>query len=135
MTETSPDDVAEAQRWLGEADDELTVVDVLRADSRIPHRATCVHAHLAAEKALKSVVIFRSIPLPRTHDLVRLLQLCPLEDAKLFEANDLTELNPWTIEGRYPADLEEPSNEQLAVLAASAHRIVASARSILTTGQ
>lgn len=135
MTEASPDDVAEALRWLGEADDELMVVDVLHADSRIPHRATCFHAHLAAEKGLKAVVIFRSVPLPRTHDLVRLLQLCPPEDTKRFEANDLTELNPWTIEGRYPADLEEPGDERLAVLAASAHRIVASARSILATGQ
>ena len=26
MTETSPDDVAEAQRWLGGADDELMIV-------------------------------------------------------------------------------------------------------------
>jgi HEPN domain-containing protein len=135
MTEASPEDIAEALRWIGEADDELVIVDVLRADSRIPHRATCFHAHLAAEKALKAVVIFRSVPLPRTHDLVRLLQLCPPQDAKEFEANDLTELNPWTIEGRYPADLEEPGDEQLALLAASAHSVVASARSILAAGQ
>lgn len=58
MSDPSPDEVFEARRWLGEAEEELVVVDVLLADKRSPVRAACFHAHLAAEKALKALVIF-----------------------------------------------------------------------------
>ncbi len=100
MSEPSPDEVEEARRWLGEAEEELVVVEVLLADKRSPVRAACFHAHLAAEKALKALVIFRAVPLPESHDLARLVQLLPPADASQLVRSDLVRLSPWTIEGR-----------------------------------
>jgi len=100
MSVPSPDEVVEARRWLGEAEEELVVVEVLLADKRAPVRAACFHAHLAAEKALKALVIFRAVTLPESHDLARLLQLLPPADASKLVKGDLARLSPWTIEGR-----------------------------------
>jgi HEPN domain-containing protein len=94
--------VVEARRWLGEAEEEFVVVDVLLADKRSPVRAACFHAHLAAEKALKALVIFRAVPLPKSHDLARLLPLLPPANASQLVRDDLARLSPWTIEGKYP---------------------------------
>jgi HEPN domain-containing protein len=131
MSEPSPDEVAEARRWLGEAEEELVVVEVLLADKRSPVRAACFHAHLAAEKALKALVIFRAVPLPKSHDLARLLQLLPPADASQLVRSDLVRLSPWTIEGRYPADLTEPSDDEVRSLAAASKQVVETARSLV----
>jgi HEPN domain-containing protein len=131
MSEPSPDEVEEARRWLGEAEEELVVVEVLLADKRSPVRAACFHAHLAAEKALKALVIFRAVPLPKSHDLARLLQLLPPADASQLVRSDLVRLSPWTIEGRYPADLTEPSDDEVRSLAAASKQVVETARSLV----
>ena len=131
MSDPSPDEVAEARRWLGEAEEELVVVEVLLADKRSPVRAACFHAHLAAEKAMKALVIFRAVPLPKSHDLARLLQLLPPADASRLVRSDLVRLSPWTIEGRYPADLTEPSDDEVRSLAAASKQVVETARSLV----
>ena len=132
MSVPSPDEVVEARRWLGEAEEELVVVEVLLADKRAPVRAACFHAHLAAEKALKALVIFRAVTLPKSHDLARLLQLLPPADASKLVKGDLARLSPWTIEGRYPADLSDPSDDEVRSLAEAAQRVVETARVLLT---
>lgn len=132
MSVPSPDEVVEARRWLGEAEEELVVVEVLLADKRSPVRAACFHAHLAAEKALKALVIFRAVTLPKSHDLARLLQLLPPADASKLVKGDLARLSPWTIEGRYPADLTDPSDDEVRSLAEAAQRVVQTTRSLLT---
>lgn len=102
MTETPPDPADEANRWLGEAHEELAVAHVLADDDRLPARAACFHAHLAAEKALKALLILRDVRLMFSHDLALLTGMLAADDAALFDVGDLATLNPWTIEGRYP---------------------------------
>lgn len=61
MNEQPPEAIDEARRWLGEASEELDVADVLAAETKLPARAACFHAHLAAEKALKGLLIARDV--------------------------------------------------------------------------
>ena len=78
MTEPPPDLVAaEARRWLGEAGEELRIARYLSNDDTLPARAACFHAHLAAEKALKALLIQRGVPLRRLHDLIALQRMLP----------------------------------------------------------
>jgi HEPN domain-containing protein len=105
MSETPPEPGEEARRWLGEAHEELTIADALAGNEQLPARAACFHAHLAAEKALKALLLSRKITLKRSHDLVLLAGLLDANDAAYFDVDDLGDLNPWTIEGRYPAGL------------------------------
>jgi len=78
-----PEAVAEARRWFGEADEELLVATVLAGNEQVPARAACFHSHLAAEKSLKAMVILRGVLLPKSHDLIRLVQLLPVDDRGL----------------------------------------------------
>jgi HEPN domain-containing protein len=103
MTEP-PENVAEAKRWLHEAAEELQVANVLASDERLPARAVCFHAHLAAEKAMKALLIVRGTVLKHSHDLAS--------------------LDPWMIEGRYPADLADSAPAEVRDLVAAARRVV-----------
>ncbi|MGH2769286.1 MAG: HEPN domain-containing protein [Actinomycetota bacterium] len=70
----------------------------------------CFLAHLAAEKALKAMLIALAVPFKKTHDLIELARMLvaagrPVE----FEEARLKRLNPWVIEGRYADNLAEAS--------------------------
>ncbi|NNN21607.1 MAG: HEPN domain-containing protein [Acidimicrobiales bacterium] len=88
----------------------------------------CFHAHLAAEKALKSMQIRRGVLIRKMHNLVEILSELPSEDRNRFTIGDLQLLNPWTIGGRYPADLEEVEHEVAESVLAAANRVLMTVR-------
>jgi HEPN domain-containing protein len=61
-------------------------------------------------KALKAPLILRDIDPPTLHDLDREAQRRPDDEGKAFESIELPELTRWSIEGRYPADLDEATH-------------------------
>lgn len=126
MSEPRPE-VNEAERWLLEAEEELRAAQVVAEHSELPDRVAGFHAHLAAEKALKSLLIGRGVSLPRIHDLVGLRVLLPATDQSLFGDDDLELLNPWTIEGRYPADIPDARADELTKVLAAARRVIEAA--------
>lgn len=117
-----PPELDEAQRWEREANEDLRTAEVIAAHDELPDRAAGFHAHLAAEKALKALLIRRRIPPPRIHDLIELRAMLSSEDADAFDLPALELLNPWTIEGRYPADL--PDDAELDEVLAAARRFL-----------
>ncbi len=132
MNAPPPDMTAEATRWLREAAEELAVADAIVADITLPPRAACFHAHLAAEKALKALAISRGVELKRAHDLAYLHGLLPVSDVQGVAVDDLAALNPWTIEGRYPADLSDAADISVKDIAAAGRRVVAEVERLLT---
>ena len=52
----------------------------------------------------------------------------PTIDQQRFMGDDLDELNPWTIEGRYPADLGDVARRHITTLLEAADRVVRAAR-------
>lgn len=127
MSETPPDSADEARRWLGEAHEELAIAEVLAGNDQLPARAACFHAHLAAEKSLKALLIDRGTTLKRSHDLALLAGLLHTDDSALLDIEDLVALNPWTIEGRYPADLADSASAEVNDLVSAARRVVTAA--------
>jgi len=61
---------------------------------------------------------------PRTHDLVGLHRLLPESVQREFALDDIEVLNPWTIEGRYPADLPDVGRSVIDETLAAARRIL-----------
>jgi HEPN domain-containing protein len=122
----------EARRWLREADEELAVARALRERADLPPRAACLHAPLSAEKAIKAALIERAVTLRRSHDLFEIVGLLPDDDAALIDEGDLELLNPWAIEGRYPADLGDVTADRVDAVVAAAGRVVTSITSQLT---
>ena len=70
-----------------------------------PTDTICYHAHQVAEKALKGFLIFKSSNMPKTHDLIELINLCIARDNKLTVLKDEVEvLNKYYLEAKYPPD-------------------------------
>ena len=99
-----------ARRWLRWADEDLALAEHTAADLDVVARGACVWAHQAAEKALKALLILRDIDPPKLHDLDRLAQRLPEFEGSAFLSIELPELTRWSIEGRYPADLDEATH-------------------------
>lgn len=123
MTDPQPE-LDPASGWLREAGEELRAAEVVAAHDELPDRVAGFHAHLAAEKALKAVLIRVGVEVPRIHDLVGLHRLLPASVQDRFGASDLEVLNPWMIEGRYPADLPDSDRSLIEETLAAARRVV-----------
>jgi HEPN domain-containing protein len=134
MSAPSPDDLTEAERWMREAEEELAVAVRIASEPDLPGRVACFHAHLAAEKAIKSLQIRRAVPVRKIHNLVQLVRELPAADSGTFAGADLNLLNPPTIDGRYPADQEAVSGAQTQLVLEAANRLLAAVRALHETG-
>jgi HEPN domain-containing protein len=89
------------EEWLFKADRDLKgamgMVDLKLEDLAVYHAQQC------AEKALKGYLIFRSVPLVKSHDLGRLLSLCVDFDSDFLDIQDaLQNLDGLDTRFRYP---------------------------------
>lgn len=67
--------------------------------------SVCFHSQQAAEKYFKSYLALKSVPFPKTHDLVLLKNLCAKESGDYELVTDLAIiLNPYAVEFRYPGE-------------------------------
>ena len=91
----------EYKLWLQKAKEDL-LWTVNSLEGKIFYGA-CFTAHQAAEKALKSFLLFRKKPLHKIHDLRALLENCIKID-KDFETlrESIITISPYYIETRYP---------------------------------
>src|SRR6266404_4348694 len=65
--------------------------------------AVCFHAQQCVEKLLKAYLIFRSIHVPYTHNLIVLLDLIQPPDPRISELwEDLKRLSDYGVSIRYP---------------------------------
>ncbi len=64
---------AEPGEWMGFAEADLAAAVRLIGGPDLPPRLACFHAQQAAEKALKATLVWAGTPVPRTHDLVALV--------------------------------------------------------------
>ena len=75
----------------------------------------CFGAQQAAEKAIKSVLIKRSIEFPYVHDLGRLLSILEISGESIpEEVHDAALLTKYAWEGRYPGAMEPVSYQDYA---------------------
>lgn len=106
------DQLAETDRWLRYAEEDLTTAKTLLRQPHVVPRHACWFAQQAAEKALKAVLVFLQIDFPRTHDLDVLHNLVP--DGWQFKevCPDLASLTQWTVEARYPGNWTEATGAE-----------------------
>ena len=113
--------VQEAQRWLQFSAEDLDVAQRLLADRSSAPRHVCWFSQQAAEKALKAALVLEEIDFPYTHDLNALRNLLPDSWPVRVDHPDLTQLNQWAVEARYPGEWPE-ATEADAVRAESEAR-------------
>jgi HEPN domain-containing protein len=93
-----------ARGWLVKASSDLGAARLV-VDGAGPYDTACFHAQQAIEKSLKGFLAFHRQPIPRTHDLEELQQLClALVSMPHLAALDLTETTDYGVIVRYDLD-------------------------------
>ena len=110
-----------AWRWLVRAEHDIITAKqtLLLLDG--PTDTPCFHAQQAIEKALKALLTANQVVFPRTHDLLRVLDLAlPLmPDLNLYR-EQFADMEAYAVDVRYPDLGFDPSREEaLAALALS----------------
>lgn len=100
----------EHKRWLKIVDQDLkSAKGLLKIE--IFSTAT-YHCQQAAEKALKAYLVFKNHTITKTHDLMRLIELCSKFDKTFEKLYDAAEhLNPFATKFRYPTEFDIPDFE------------------------
>ncbi len=97
--------------WLRYAYSDLELARV-RRPSKVLFEGLCFHAQQAAEKALKAILIAKSVPPPKTHNIRTLLDLLPQEVTVPEEIEDAASLTDYAVTNRYPGDFESVDEEE-----------------------
>jgi HEPN domain-containing protein len=90
-----------ARGWFLKAESDLNTAKRM-LESAGPYDTACFHAQQGAEKYLKGFLAFIEQPIPRTHNLEELQQLCMALVPTLHLTDlDLAELTPYAVQLRY----------------------------------
>ncbi len=91
------------REWVQKAEEDLTAAQLLRQNDKLFANIICFHCQQCAEKYLKSLLQETGQPVPKTHDLVRLLtDLLPQFPTLRSISRGLEPLNKYAIDSRYP---------------------------------
>jgi HEPN domain-containing protein len=91
--------------WLEKAASDLRSAQKLTKDGDDTLDTAVYHTQQCAEKALKAYLVFKNQPIPRTHDLQKILELCAQLDFSFkILLNDALDLLPFATYSRYPDD-------------------------------
>lgn len=101
-------------QWLIKADHDLEIV---KRELRLPDEPLtdilCFHCQQAVEKYLKAYLVSRLIKPPRTHDIAVLIEECRKIDSEFDTLSDLSYLNEYAIELRYPDVFFQPDRKEM----------------------
>ena len=120
-----PDEVRRTlvEKWLAKADQDFGVAKQLYSDGARYAEAIGFHCQQAIEKYLKAYLTLHGIEAPKTHNLIELRLLAGRADKGLAEELvEITMLNPFGVEYRYPGDAPEMLPEELATVIVIAER-------------
>lgn len=113
------------RQWLDKGEEDFGLIRHLTAEQYPYVGAIGFHAQQAAEKFLKALLVRHQIEFPKTHNLGELLDLIAATDAALADSlRNVTALNPYGVDTRYPGDFLEltPADAKEAVELASRTR-------------
>ena len=122
--------------WLSQASVDMQAAKLLLSSSDVNlSGVVCYHSQQAAEKALKGLLAAAGLEIEKTHDLVRLLDLC----ANTGISVDLimpaaTLLTPFATQSRYPGMGKNPSLSQSQGAIAAAEKTLSWVFEVLESG-
>lgn len=110
----SPERVHE---WVEKAEqDYQTVLILSRQRKKILPDSICFHAHQCAEKYLKALLAKNNLAIPKTHDLIFLVdQLRGMEPELELNRDILRDMNHYAVESRYPGEKASVQEAESAI--------------------
>lgn len=120
------------RQWLHKAEQDFSLAAHLLSEGRYPE-AVAFHSQQAAEKLLKGILVLHQIEFPKTHNLGELLdRLALAEPSRAAALRDVTGLNPYGVEHRYPGDFPELTQEEARTAFQLAEKLRATVMPLLT---
>jgi len=110
-----------AKGWFLKAEQDIKNIEIiLDANSTdAPYDTLCFHAQQASEKYLKGFLAFYSLPIPKTHDIEELIQLCSQINNEFSEIIvDSVILSQYAVSTRYDFEFwpdREEAQESLRI--------------------
>jgi HEPN domain-containing protein len=96
-----------ARGWAAKAEEDLLAAEHLLAlGDECPFGIVAFHSQQCAEKYVKAVLTLRSVPFPRTHDLLELSSMVPPDAGLRVSREEIALLNRYSVEVRYPGEWE-----------------------------
>lgn len=129
-------DPSDPQAWLRHARSNLQLAERGKRLKGVLLEDLCFNAQQAAEKAFKAVCVARNIVFPKTHSLVRLIDILEENGVPLPEhikAADI--LTQYAVQSRYPDWIEEITNEEYSETLKLAAQVVFWAETYLATNK
>lgn len=121
----------DSQEWIAYAERDLHSAEFLMGMYPCPFEIICYHCQQAAEKALKAVLVEERRPIPKTHDLLRLLADFSMETTMIHRY--CGELSNYAVVTRYPYHYEQAIDENRTKRALwAANEVLQFCRKILT---
>jgi HEPN domain-containing protein len=128
----NPEDPTDPHTWLSYAKSNLQLAEKGGKIKGVRFEDLCFNAQQAAEKALKAVCLANDLEFPKTHSLVRLIDILEAAGidlpANVKESDTLTQ---FAVETRYPSLTEEITKQEYKEVVAVAARVVFWAEKIL----
>ena len=110
----------EMSEWLRFARDDLQVAKQLLSLEPRKIEIICYHCQQSAEKYLKALLAKSDASIPRTHELLVLLDLAsPSRPVLRSLAPMLARLQPYAVAARYPFEIDIPAGFEAKVIAAA----------------
>jgi HEPN domain-containing protein len=127
-------DPTDPREWLRRAISNLARARADRPSPEVLYDDLCFDAQQAAEKAIKAVLVHRSIDFPKTHDLTRLLTLAAEGGVPVdSELQAVAALTPFAAAGRYPSSWGDVDEDEYRDALRLAERVVRWAEFVVTT--
>ncbi len=126
------DDPTDPQTWLLYAKSNLNLAEKGGKLRGVRFEDLCFNAQQAVEKALKAVCLANDLEFPKTHSIVRLIDI--LETAKIKLPNYVREsdmLTQFAVETRYPGVNEKITKEEYKDAITISARVVFWAEKVL----
>jgi HEPN domain-containing protein len=127
-----PEDPTDPQAWLLRAKSNLSLAEKGGRLKGVLLEDLCFNAQQAAEKGLKAVCLAKDLEFPRTHSVVRLVDI--LEAGEVSVPNTVREadvLTHYAVQSRYPGWAEEVTQEEYREALELAARVVFWAESVI----
>jgi HEPN domain-containing protein len=106
------------KEWFGFAEKDIASAKFLLDMRPVPLEIVCYHCEQAAEKALKSYLIYKDSEPLRTHDLKLLCKICSDMDQSFIEISQCCiNLTPYGVQPRYPFEIEINDNDMQKAIA------------------
>lgn len=117
------------REWIGKAEEDLLFAEIgLKAGRGCPTSAICFHAQQCIEKYLKSLLVWRRIDFPKSHDIGALLNMIGRPIGVAIDIKEQHRLKAYATVTRYPGDYEPITRVEAKRAVSMARRVRAAVR-------